>query len=321
MVLNLTNLGSQTQRVYSCSWQIILVFIFALGSTIASAASDTQQTFSSADGAVGALVMAAKTDDMKALNAILGPAAGKILSSGDRVADNNARENFVRQYQAMHRLAYDDQGRVILYIGADNWPMPIPLIKTDDGWLFDTTAGTEELLYRRIGQNELSTIGVLEDLADAQQEYVSQVHIGDETRQFARKILSNPGQQDGLYWPAASGEQQSPIGPLIANATTEGYRQSSGGGASPFHGYYYKVLTRQGPHAPGGAKSYLVNGKMIRGFAFLAYPADYRSSGVMTFMINQDGIIVQKDLGPDTEAIAKEIVEFNPDRSWSQDVE
>ncbi|HEY6420513.1 MAG TPA: DUF2950 domain-containing protein [Candidatus Binataceae bacterium] len=291
------------------------LFVSSFASAEATAA---QQVFPSPAAAASALVAAGKADDMKTLSYILGPDADQVLSSGDPVADNNARNDFVRRYQEMHRLAYDDQGRVILYIGAENWPVPIPLVKKNGGWVFDTAAGKEELLYRRVGRNELFTINVLEDLADAQAEYASEARDGEGTGQFAQKILSDTGKRNGLYWAAAEGQAESPIGPLVASATAEGYRRNSGGNPIPFHGYYYKVLTRQGKNAPGGARSYLVNGKMTKGFAFLAYPAEYRASGVMTFMINQDGVIVQKDLGPDTAKLASEIAEFNPDKTWQE---
>jgi Protein of unknown function (DUF2950) len=277
----------------------------------------TQQVFPSPNAAVSALVAANKADDTKSLSSILGPDSDQVLSSGDPVADKNAREDFARRYHEMHRLAYDDQGRVILYIGAGNWPVPIPLVKKDSGWVFDTAAGKEELLFRRIGRNELFTIKVLEDLADAQSEYASEAHDGGEG-QFAQKILSDPGKHNGLYWETTEGQPESPIGPLVASATAEGYKKDSGGNPVPFHGYYYKVLEGQGKNAPGGAKKYLVDGKMIHGFAFLAYPAEYRASGVMTFMINQDGVIVQKDLGPDTANLASAIVEYNPDKTWQE---
>jgi hypothetical protein len=218
----------------------------------------------------------------------------------------------------MHRLAYDDQARVILYVGAENWPVPIPLVKKNGGWVFDTAAGKEELLDRRVGRNELFTIKVLEDLTNAQTEYASEARDGEDTAHFAQKILSDAGKRNGLYWETSEGQPESPIGPLVASATAQGYKRDGGGNPIPFHGYYYEVLTRQGRNAPGGAKNYLVNGKMTAGFAFLAYPAEYRASGVMTFMINQDGIIVQKDLGSDTAKLASEITEFNPDKTWQE---
>jgi len=277
-----------------------------------------QQMFPSPDAAASALVAASKADDMKTLSSILGPDADEVLASGDPVADKNARNNFVSRYQEMHRLAYDDQGHVILYIGAENWPVPIPLAKKNEGWVFDTAAGKEELLSRRVGRNELFTINVLEDLADAQTEYASEARDGESEDQFAQKILSDTGKRNGLYWETGEGQPESPIGPLIASASAEGYKNDGGGSRIPFHGYYYKVLTAQGKNAPGGAKNYLVDGKMTKGFAFLAYPAEYRSSGVMTLMINQDGVIVQKDLGPDTSKLASAITEFNPDKTWQE---
>jgi hypothetical protein len=279
--------------------------------------SASQRSFPSPDAAVSALVAADKADDTKSLSSILGPDSDQILSSGDPVADKNAREDFSRRYQEMHRLAYDDQGRVILYIGAGNWPVPIPLVKKDSSWVFDTAAGKEELLFRRIGRNELFSIKVLEDLVDAQSEYASAAHDGAES-QFAQKILSDPGKHNGLYWETTEGQPESPIGPLVARAIAEGYKKESGGNPIPFHGYYYKVLQRQGKNAPGGAKKYLVDGKMTNGFAFLAYPAEYRASGVTTFMINQDGVIVQKDLGPDTAKLASTIADYNPDKTWQE---
>ncbi len=278
----------------------------------------TQQIFPTPDAAASALVAAAKADDMKALSSILGPDADQILSSGDPVADKNARDEFARRYQEMHRLAYDDKGRVILYIGAGNWPVPIPLVKKDSSWVFDTAAGKEDLLFRRIGRNELFTIKVLEDLAKAQSEYASDAHDGAVEGQFAQKILSDPGKQNGLYWETSEGQPESPIGPMVATATAAGYKRDKGGTPIPFHGYYYKVLTGQGKNAPGGAKQYVVDGKMTNGFAFLAYPAEYRASGVMTFMINEDGVIVQKDLGPDTAKLATAISEYNPDKTWDE---
>jgi hypothetical protein len=191
-------------------------------------------------------------------------------------------------------------------------------VKKNGGWVFDTAAGKEELLYRRIGRNELFTINVLEDLADAQAEYASEARHGTSTRQFAQKIMNDAGKQNGLYWETVEGQPESPIGPLVASATAEGYQNRNAGSPIPFHGYYYKVLTRQGRNAPGGEKNYLINGKMTNGFAFLAYPAQYRASGVMTFMIDQDGVLVQKDLGPTTAKLASEMTGYDPDKTWQE---
>ena len=274
------------------------------------------RVFRSPGSAAAALVEAARTDDLKEMTTILGPDAKEIISSGDPVADNNAREEFTRRYDQMHRLTYDDQGRVILYIGSENWPLPIPIVKRGDGWAFDSAAGEEEMLYQRVGKNELFTIDVLEELADAQLEYADRERDASGVAQYARTIFSSPGKKNGLYWAAKEGEPESPIGPLIADATAEGYQRDPSGRPAPFHGYYYKVLTGQGADAPGGASDYTVDGKMTRGFAFLAYPADYRASGVMTFMIDKAGVVVEKDLGPDTEKLAPAITTFNPDSSW-----
>jgi Protein of unknown function (DUF2950) len=316
---NYSKRAGYARRVCQLTLIAIALASVCFASSTFATESTAQEVFSSPAAAAAALVAAAKNDDMKALGSILGPEAKEVISSGDPVADNNARDTLVAKYNQMQRLAYDDQGRVILYVGADNWPFPIPIIKKDQGWIFDTNSGKEELLYRRIGQNELYTIAVLRDLVIEQREYASQVRDGSGVKQFAQKIQSDPGKHNGLYWPTAAGEPESPIGPQMAQATAAGYKTGSGA-PIPFHGYYYKVLTKQGKNAPGGAKNYVVNGKMTKGFAFLAYPADYRASGVMTFMINQDGIIVQKDLGPDTEKLAAQMGEFNPDSTWDQDI-
>ena len=293
---------------------LLLFAALALSAFSPSARADEakERVFRSPASAAAALVDAARKDDLKEMAAVLGPGGEDVVSSGDPVADNNNREDFVKWYDQMHRLAYNDEGQVILYVGADNWPLPIPIIKKGDGWVFDTAEGKDELLYRRVGRNELYTIDVLQELADAQQDYLS------SQQQFAQKILSDDGQKNGLYWPTSAGEPESPIGPLIADATAEGYKRNPSGKPAPFHGYYYKVLTSQGPDAPGGAQDYIVDGKMTRGFAFLAYPAEYRDSGVMTFMIDKDGVLVEKDLGPDTDKVAPGITSFNPDSTWSE---
>jgi len=293
---------------------LLLFSALALSAFSTSARADEakERVFRSPASAAAALVDAARKDDLKEMATVLGPGGEDVVSSGDPVADNNNREDFVKWYDQMHRLAYNHEGQVILYVGADNWPLPIPIIKKGDGWVFDTAEGKDELLYRRVGRNELYTIDVLQELADAQQDYSS------SQQQFAQKILSDEGQKNGLYWPTSAGEPESPIGPLIADATAEGYKRNPSGKPAPFHGYYYKVLTSQGPDAPGGAQDYIVDGKMTRGFAFLAYPAEYRDSGVMTFMIDKDGVLVEKDLGPDTDKVAPGITSFNPDSTWSE---
>jgi hypothetical protein len=272
-----------------------------------------QKTFSSADDAATALVSSMKNNDEKAMLEILGPDGKQVVSSGDDTEDAQSRANFVERYQEMHRLVKEPDGSVVLYIGAKNWPTPIPLMKKANAWFFDTDAGKKEILYRRVGRNEISTIHVCVELVAAQKEYFSAQH-----SEYAQKIFSDDGQHNGLYWKASASEPQSPIGPLIASAVAEGYSKNQNDGPTPYRGYYYRILTRQGKEAPGGAKSYLANGKMTEGFAFIAYPAEYRSSGVMTFIVGPDGVVYQKDLGKKTASLAKAMKEYNSDSTWQK---
>jgi hypothetical protein len=274
-----------------------------------------QKTFSSAEQASNALVKAAQNNDEKAMLAILGPQEKQIVSSGDDAEDAQNRANFVERYQEMHRLVKEPDGTTILYIGAHNWPTPIPLVHhKGNSWYFDTEAGKKEILYRRIGRNEVSAIRVSQELAASEKEYSAQ------HGEYAQKIFSDQGKQDGLYWKSANGEPQSPIGPLVAAAVSGGsFAQSHEEGApTPYRGYYFHALVRQGKNAPGGAKSYLANGKMTDGFAFVAYPAEYRSSGVMTFIVGVDGTVYEKDLGSKTAVIATAMKEYNPDSTWKK---
>jgi Protein of unknown function (DUF2950) len=276
----------------------------------------THQTFPSAMAASEALVAALQSDDQQALMKVLGPGAKEIIMSGDETQDKNERSDFVMKYQQMHRLVTEPDGSTTLYIGAENWPTPIPLMHTAGGWYFDTAAGKKEILYRRIGSNELNAIQVCRELVDAEKEYNAKPHDGDSTNQYAQKFFSDPDKHNGLYWTAASGDEQSPIGPLVASAEAEGYAHDANHQAQPFMGYYFRVLKAQGANAPGGAKSYLADGKMTRGFAFVVYPAEYRSSGVMTFIVNQDGVVYEKDLGVKTAEIAKALTAYNRDATW-----
>ena len=272
-----------------------------------------QKTFSSPQDASDALVNAAKGNDEKTMLDILGPDGKQIVSSGDDTEDARARTNFVQKYQQMHRLMKEPDGTTTLYIGPENWPTPIPLMKKGNVWYFDTEAGKKEIVYRRIGENEISTIRVCRELAEAQKEYYSAHH-----NEYAQKVLSDDGQHNGLYWKAAAGESRSPIGPLVAAAVAEGHGKSSDGGLTPYRGYYYRILTSQGKSSRPDAKPYIVNGKMTDGFAFVAYPAEYRSSGVMTFIVNGDGVVYQKDLGRQTDDIAKGMKEYRVDSSWQK---
>ena len=274
-----------------------------------------QKAFSSAEQATNALVTATRNNDEKAMLAILGREGKQIVSSGDDAEDSQNRANFVKRYEEMHRLVKEPDGTTILYIGAHNWPTPIPLMHKGASWYFDTEAGKKEILYRRVGRNELSAIRVCQELVAAEKEYSA------KHSEYAQKIFSDEGQQNGLYWKAADSEPQSPIGPLVAAAVAEGYAKGQEAAPTPYRGYYFHALARQGKNAPGSTKSYLVNGKMTEGFAFVAYPAEYRSSGVMTFIVSADGTVYEKDLGTRTAVLAKAMKEYNPDSTWQKSEE
>jgi hypothetical protein len=283
--------------------------------TMASVAS-AQQSYKTPDEAVSALVTAAKAGDRKAVLTVLGPGGEEIVSSGDEVADEGVRKEFVAAYDEKHEIRPEGD-RATLIVGKDDYPFPIPLVHKGDTWRFDTEAGRTEVLYRRIGGNELDTIQACLAYVDAQNEYADKDH-GDGVGVYAQRIISQPGKKDGLYWPQAAGEETSPLGDLIALATSEGYRARGGGQRTPFHGYYYKVLTRQGPAAPGGVLDYVVKGKMIGGFALVAWPAEYGNSGVMTFIVSHGGTVYEKDLGSRTAQVAAGMTAFNPDDSWKK---
>ena len=282
--------------------------------TAASAAQEKgQKTFSSPEQASQALVAAAQNNNEKTMLEILGPDARDIVFSGDPIQDAENHTNFARKYREMHRFVKEPDGSVMLYIGAENWPAPIPLAMKGNAWFFDTEAGKTEILFRRIGRNELSAVRICQELVAAQKDYYAMQH-----SEYAKQIYSDEGQHNGLYWKVSEGEPQSPVGPLVASAIAEGYAKGKAGPPTPYRGYFLHILRRQGKHAPGGARNYIVNGKMTEGFALIAYPAEYRSSGVMTFIVNQDGVVYQKDLGKKTEALGKAMREYNPDSSWSK---
>src|SRR6202453_3916900 len=270
-----------------------------------------QKTFQSAEEASNSLITAMQSKNEKALLEFLGPDGKQIISSGDEVEDLHTRADFVQRYLEMHRLVNEPDGTTVLYIGARNWPTPIPLVHNANGWFFDTEAGKREILYRRIGRNEMSAIRVCQQLAAAEHEYHDAQH-----SQYAQAIFSDEGQHNGLYWKAAAGEPLSPIGPLVANAVSQGYAPGRSGAPTPFRGYYFHILTMQGKNAPGGAKQYIVDGKMTEGFAFVAYPAEYRSSGVMTFIVGSDGVVYERDLGKTTDVLANSMKKYDPDSTW-----
>jgi hypothetical protein len=284
----------------------------------AAAAAASQSTFASPEEAGKALLEAAKSGDENAVLAVFGPGSKDIIYSGDATQDKKTAAAFVSAYQVMNRWRKIDDNNEMLIIGADNFTFPVPLKKDASGrWYFDTAAGKDEILARRIGRNELAAIEVSQTLADAQHEYFSQSHGGPRRKQYALKFVSDKGTHDGLYWDSAEGQRRSPLGPLVAFATGEGYKVRAQS-HQPFHGYYFRIMSRQGKNAPGGAKDYISGGKMVRGFAFVAYPAVYGNSGIMTFIINQNGVVYQKDLGKDTEGIASKMRAFNPDKTWTQ---
>jgi hypothetical protein len=271
--------------------------------------------FATPDDASSALLNAAKSDDQVAIMTIFGPDSKELIASGDPVEDKNAVSTFVTKYGMMHRWRKMPDGSQILLVGADNFAFPIPLRNNTAGqWYFDTAAGREEILNRRIGRDELAVIDVCRAVADAQAEYFAQSH-GSSAKQYALKFISDPGEQNGLYWPSSTGQLQSPLGPLVAYATSEGYSVKPDA-YTPFHGYYFRMLKGQSDKARGGAKNYIVDGKMVGGFAFVAYPAEYGNSGVMTFMTNQDGVLLQKDLGKTTAQTAMAMTAFDPDSGW-----
>jgi hypothetical protein len=276
-----------------------------------------QQSFPSPEAGVQALIEAAKRNDTKSLLQVLGSEAQSFINTGDPVSDQASRARFVQAYEEAHTLVQSGDRRVILQIGQDAWPFPIPLVKSSTSWRFDSKEGKEEILNRRIGRNELDVIQVCLAYVDAQREYFMRNPQRLALLQYASKFVSTKGKRDGLYWETTTDEPPSPLGPLVAQARREGYKRTAGK-PTPYHGYYYKILTGQGPNAPGGAYDYMVRGQMIGGFAMVAYPAQYGSSGIMTFLVNHDGVVYQKDLGPRTAALAQSMTRFNPGETWKK---
>jgi hypothetical protein len=290
-----------------------------LGMLTGGCASTKQSTFSSPDDAVKDLIGALKPMDKDRLIEIFGPESDDLVSSGDEVADRAGAERFVALYTQKHELVTEKNGGRTLLVGPDAWPFPIPLVNQDGHWTFDTESGKDEILNRRIGDNELSTIQVCLAVVDAEREYAERDPMGHGLNEYTQKFFSDPGQRNGLYWPTNPGETPSPLGPLVADASDEGYtRKDSAGEASPYHGYHYRALLSQGEHANGGAFEYIVNGKMIGGFGLVAWPAAYGNSGIMTFVTSQDGVVFQKDLGADTDKIAKAMTQFDPGTGWTK---
>ena len=301
------------QSAQNCRWQATgLLAVVALLLGISSV--NAQQAFKTPEEAATALAAAVKSGATRDVLKVLGRGAMEIMFSGDEIADREARERFVGAYDAKHNVTVEGD-KAFLVVGADDFPLPIPLVRREANWKFDTAAGRIEVLYRRIGRNELDAIQTCLAYVDAQNEYAEKDRTGAGPGVYARRIVSSSGKKDGLYWPASNGDA-SPLGELVAQASAEGYK--TGAGRTPYHGYYYRILTRQGPNAPGGVLDYVVKGKMIGGFALLAYPAEYGNSGVMTFLVNHSGTVYQKDLGDYTMSLADRMTWFDPDQTWKK---
>jgi hypothetical protein len=283
-----------------------------------SSLAQAQQRFKTPEEAVEALVKAARSGDSKSVVSILGPGSQELVSSGDPVEDANVRQEYLAAYDAGHRIVTEPGKPSVLVIGPNDWPFPIPMVQRDGQWIFDVPAGREEVLARRIGRNELSTMKAMLAYWDAQQDYADMNKSKSGQAIYAQRIISSPGKKDGLYWPTSGNEPPSPLGEAVAEATQRGNRPGAG---EPYHGYRYKILLRQGPTAPGGAVDYIVKGDMIGGFAAVAYPAEYGNSGIMTFIINHEGDIYEKDLGEGTARIASQMTSFNPDHTWRKVVD
>jgi hypothetical protein len=295
---------------------LILFAVLLLLAPASLAQQGNEKTFASPGDATLALYTAVKSNDIQMVAAIFGSNSNDILHTGDEVADKNMADNFIRRYEQMHRVVIEPDQTATLYIGAENWPLPISIVKnSSSAWYFDTESGKTEILQRRVGTNENDAIEILHGLVDAQHDYASEPRNGEKTKHYALRFISDEGKQNGLYWKTGENEPASPIGPLLVSATNEGYNPQQGK-ESPFHGYYYRILTKQGSAAKGGARDYVVDGKLTRGFAFVAYPAEYRNSGVMTFIVDEDGVVYQKDLGAQTSESAAAMKEYNPDATW-----
>ncbi len=279
----------------------------------------TQLTFATPDEAVAALVDAARSGNQKQLLAVLGPGSEALVNSGDQHADATSRQKFVADYDAQHKLAETAPGHDVLHVGANDWPMPIPVVLVNGHWQFDTHAGAQEIIDRRIGRNEISAIRVALTYVDAQHDFFERAKQASGTGEYAQRLVSRPGRHDGLYWPVAGEEPESPFGPLVAQAVDEGYPSDPvAGRQTPYQGYNFRVLKAQGESAPGGAKSYLKGDHMTEGFALVAWPASFGASGIMTFVVDQDGVVFQKDLGTGTAAAVAAMTRFNPDLTWAR---
>lgn len=296
------------------AFRAVLVLLLALAVGACSKSTDGHKGFDTPEAATAALIEVLKKDDVDALKGLLGPGSEPIVSSGDAVADRNGRAEFVAAYAAKHSFEDAGEGLKTLVIGENDWPVPVPLRLQDGKWIFDGAAGAEETAMRRIGRNELGAIAVSRGFVEAQKEYAAMGHDGDPPGIYALKLMSDPGMQNGLYWETAEGEEPSPAGPFVASAAEQGYKA---GTRTPYHGYFYRLLYNQGANAKGGARDYFKDGLMTEGFALVAWPAEYGTSGIQTFIVNQDGSVFQKDLGKTTAIAVEGIYSFDPDSTWA----
>jgi hypothetical protein len=309
---------SSTGEIWMRARTFFAILILAPLALANIARAADQKTFATPYEAVRALVKAAEDGNQDEMVAVLGDDGKELVYSGDAVQDKAGMESFVKSYKIKHAIVKQNDQTRILTVGANDWKMPIPIVNEDGKWRFDTAAGKQELLYRRIGHNELGAIAACRGYIDAQKDYAAVGHDSLPAGIYAQKLMSSPGKQDGLYWETAAGDPASPAGPLLADASAEGYAGEGLGKAQPYHGYFYRVLKAQGPAARGGAKSYVADGVLSQGVALVAFPAQYRVSGVMTFVINQNGVVYQKDLGDKTTELAEAMTEYNPDKSWKK---
>lgn len=303
----------------ACLFQRVLPAIVVVAFALAAGCATKQQTFASPEEAAAALAGATRDFSKSDLKRIFGSDGRPLIDSGDAVADRNAAAAFAEMYDQKHQIVTGENGLVTVVVGEEDWPFPVPLVQVDgESWVFDSPAGLEEVLNRRVGRNELHAMQVCLAIRDAQTEYAIMDPDGDGLPQYAQKFMSDPGKRNGLYWPQEPAAPASPLGELVAEASGEGYSASarSRDGRRPYHGYYYQILTAQGPNAPGGARDYMVQGNMIGGFAVVAWPAEYGNSGIKTFMVNNEGKLYEKDLGDDTYDLASDMTLFDPDVSW-----
>jgi hypothetical protein len=299
----------------------LVIFITSFASRALFAASETEankaQSFASPEEASKALVEAARANDNNKISELFGSQYAQLFSSGDEVEDATNRKEFLKLVEEKSSVESREPNKAILHFGQNDWTFPVPVVNNGGQWRFDAEQGKQEILNRRIGRNELNTLGVIRGYVEAQSEYASIDRDGDEVSEFATKLRSEPGKFDGLYWETSPDQPESPLGPLVAEAKAAGYKlKGSSDAPTPYHGYYYKILTRQGSNAPGGKYDYIINGNMIAGFALVAFPAEYGISGIMTFVVNHQGKIYQKNLGPKTTELALAMKSYDPDPTW-----